>query len=267
MRSHLLIVALCVLPTLGCGGSGGSTPTSPTTTGGSTVSPPAVGVNWLSDGSGGWTFTGTPPACPTPLIFTTPVDLSRVTSILYPGQIRGNYYKAHGGFRLDKPGETGVINIVAPLDGTITRVAQYLSSGELQFMFNFVNDCGIMYRFDHLQGLSPLLQLVAKTLPPATEGDTFTTDAPPGLTVMAGETVGTSVGFPAASNFFFDWGVYDLRQRNTPGQDAAWRAAHPGDQAAWAICWLDHLSPSDAVRVRNLPAADSVRGSMSDYCH
>ena len=274
MRSRILVVALCVLPTLGCGGSGASTPTSPTATGGSTptapggaptVPPPTQGVRWEFDGSD-WTSTGTPPACQTPLTFTTPVDLSRVTSILYPGQIRGNYYKAHGGFRLDKPGETGVIDIVAPLDGTITRAAQYLFGGELQFMFDFVNDCGIKYRFDHLRGLSPLLQLVASTLPPATEGDTHTTDVPPGLTVTAGETVGTSIGFPVAGNFFFDWGVYDLRQRNTPGQDAAWRAAHPGDQAAWAICWFDNLSPPDAARVWSLPPADSVRGSMSDYC-
>ena len=152
------------------------------------------------------------------------------------------------------------------MDATITRASQYLSGGELQFLFDFVNDCGIMYRFDHLSGLSAQLQHVASILPPATEGDSRTTEAPPGLTVTAGEIVGTSVGFPVVGNFSFDWGVYDLRQRNTPGQDAAWRAAHPGDQAAWAICWFDNLSPSDAARVRSLPSADSVSGSMSDYC-
>jgi len=30
--------------------------------------------------------------------------MSRVTSILYPGQVRGDY-KAHGGFRFDQPGQ------------------------------------------------------------------------------------------------------------------------------------------------------------------
>ena len=40
------------------------------------------------------------PSCPTPLL-QTPVDLSKVTSILYPGQERGGNYKAHGGFGFD----------------------------------------------------------------------------------------------------------------------------------------------------------------------
>ena len=274
------LAGLLVASTLaGCGGDGSSNPTAssatptgptpadatPTAPGGTpTDPPPAVGVTWQFDGSN-WTSTGTPPPCPTPLTFTTPVDLFRVTSILYPGQARGGDYKPHGGFRLDGPGETGVLNIVAPMDATITRASQYLGGGELTFLFEFVNDCGIMYRFDHLLGLSPLLQLVASILPPATEGDSRTTPAPPGLTVTAGEIVGTSVGFPEAGNIFFDWGVYDLRQRNTPGQSAAWRAAHPGEFAAWAICWFDNLSPGDAGTVRSLPAS-GASGSMSDYC-
>ena len=266
-RPTVAVAVLLVASVLaGCGGGGSSSPTAPSATptdpGGTTTNPPsAVGVRWQFDGSN-WTATGTPPACPTPLTFTTPVDLSRVTSILYPGQSRGGDYKPHGGFRLDGPGETGVINIVVPMDATITRASQYLGGGELQFLFEFVNDCGIMYRFDHLVGLSSVLQLVASILPPATEGDSRTTPAPPGLTVRAGDIVGTSIGFPEAGNIFVDWGVYDLRQRNTSGQSAA----HPGEFAAWGICWFDNLSPGDAGRVRSLPAADSVFGSMSDYC-
>ena len=274
-----VVVLLVASALAGCGAGGSSSPTAPSSTptgstptdststipGGTPAVPtPAAGVTWRFDGSN-WISTGTPPACPTPLTFTTPVDLFRVTSILYPGQSRGGDYKPHGGFRLDGPGETGVINIVAPMDATITRASQYLGGGELTFLFEFVNACGIMYRFDHLLGLSPLLQSVASILPPATEGDSRTTEVPPGLTVRAGDTVGTSVGFPVAGNIFFDWGVYDLRQRNTPGQSAAWRAAHPGEFAAWAICWFDNLSPGDAARVRSLPAS-GASGSMSDYC-
>ena len=265
-----VVVLLVISALAGCGGGGSSSQTAPSPTptdpgGTPTVPPPAVAVRWQFDGSN-WTATGTPPACPTPLTFTTPVDLSRVTSILYPGQLRGGYYKPHGGFRLDGSDETGVVNIVAPMDATITRAAQYLGDGELQFLFDFVNDCGIMYRFDHLSGLSAQLQRVANILPPATEDDSRTTEAPPGLTVTAGEIVGTSVGFPVVGNFSFDWGVYDLRQRNTASQEDAWRAAHPGEFAAWAICWFDNLPPGDAATVRSLPAADSVSGSMSDYC-
>ena len=269
-----MVVLLAAIWLAGCGGGDSSSPTAPSATptaeGGATTNPPSsptptVGVTWRFDSSD-WAATGTPPACPAPLTFTTPVDLFRVTLILYPGQFRGGDYKPHGGFRLDGPGETGVINVVAPMGATITRASQYLGVGELQYLFEFVNDCGIMYRFDHLQGLAPPLQRVASILPPATPGDSRTTDVPPGFTVSAGEIVGTSVGFPVAGNFFFDGGVYDLRQRNPSGQSPAWQATHPGEFAAWAICWFDNLSPGDAGMVRGLPAGDGGSGPMSDYC-
>ncbi len=271
----VVVVLLAGIPLVGCGGGDSSSPTAPSATpGGATPDPttsptmsptPTVGLRWQFDGSE-WRATGTPPACPEPLTFTTPVDLSRVTSILYPGQSRGGDYKPHGGFRLDGPGETGVINVIAPMDATITRASRYLGVGELQYLFEFVNDCGIMYRFDHLLGLAPPLQQIVSMLPPATDGDSRTTDIPPGFTVRAGEVVATSVGFPVAGNFFFDWGVYDLRQRNTVGQSPAWQATHPGEFAAWAICWFDNLSPGDAGTVRSLPAGDGGSGPMSDYC-
>jgi len=261
-----------------CGGGDSSSPTAPSAApGGATTDPtaspttpttsptPTVGVRWQFDGSE-WSATGTPPICPAPLTFTTPVDLFRVTSILYPGQSRGGGYKPHGGFRLDGPGESGVINVVAPMDATITRASRYLGLGELQYLFEFVNDCGIMYRFDHLAGLAPSLARVVSILPPATAGDSRTTDVPPGFTVRAGEVVGTSVGFAMAGNIFVDWGVYDLRQRNTPGQSPAFLATHPGEFAAWTICCFDNLSPGDAGRVRSLPAADGGSGPLSDYC-
>jgi len=54
---------------------------------------------------------------------------------------------------------------------TITRASQHLGGGERKFLFEFVNDCGVMYRFDHLLELSPTLQLMASILPSATAGD------------------------------------------------------------------------------------------------
>ena len=77
-----------------------------------------------------WQVSGIPPPCPNPLIFTTPVNLSRVTSILYPGQMRGNAYKPHGGFRFDAPGETGDITVVAPMASTVYRASRSLDNGD-----------------------------------------------------------------------------------------------------------------------------------------
>ena len=55
--------------------------------------------------------------CPEKLLFDTPVDLNLVTSILYPGQIRANYFKPHGGFRFDGLGDNNnKITVKIPID-------------------------------------------------------------------------------------------------------------------------------------------------------
>ena len=54
-------------------------------------------------------------SCPTPLL-QTPVDLSKVTSILYPGQERGGNYKAHGGFGFDNATDN-LVTVKIPLSG------------------------------------------------------------------------------------------------------------------------------------------------------
>ena len=240
---------------VGCGGSEAPSPTGPS---GSLV------VRWEYAGQR-WQATGVPPPCPAPLVFTTPIDVSRVTSVLYPGQIRGGDYKPHGGFRFDGPGETGEISVVAPMAGTVYRAARYLVNGEVQHMFDVLNACGVLHRFDHLRVLSPRFAQIAASLPPAVEGDSRTSLVAAGQAVAVGETLATRVGF-SAGNVFLDWGVYDLRARNEAGANPAWLAQHPGEFASYAICWFDNLVPAHAAIVRGLSAADSQSGATSDYC-
>jgi len=240
-----------------CGG-GDSGPTGPS------LMTSAGAVRWMFNGET-WQASGAPPACPSPLAFSTPVDLARVTSMLYPGQSRSGGYRPHGGFRLDGRGESGNIAVIAPLSAEMTRAARYLEGGELQYLFEFVNACGIMYRFDHLRDLSARLQQAAAVLPAATEGDSRTTNVPPGLTVTVGEALAGAVGAPVARNFFVDWGVYDLRSRNQASMNGAWFAQHQDELSAFAICWLDNLAPGDTALVRSLPPSGES-GSMSDYC-
>lgn len=111
---------------------------------------------------------GTPPTCPSPLNLPLPVDLSRVTSILYPGQVRGDY-KAHGGFRFDMSGQTTAVEVRAAMAGRVTRAARYLASGEIQYTVDIENDCGIMFRYGHLRDLPSKIQAIMDTLPPAVE--------------------------------------------------------------------------------------------------
>ena len=152
------------------------------------------------------------------------------------------------------------------MDGIVHRGARYLESGDVQHMFDFINECGIMHRFDHLRGLPPWLQQIADTFPQGGEGDSRTTLVLSGQTVTAGTIIGTSIGIPAARNIFLDWGVYNLRQRNRASENPAWLASHPGEFAPWGICWFDHLPPGDAAIVRSLPAGSGESGRMSDYC-
>ena len=99
-----------VLLLAGCGGGGsdgapGTTSSSrpaggQSSTTGSSSGPATPNGQWQLRETG-WTYQGgEPPACPEPLEIPAPVDVHRATSILYPGQTRGEY-KPHGGFRFD----------------------------------------------------------------------------------------------------------------------------------------------------------------------
>jgi hypothetical protein len=209
-----------------------------------------------------WKPDGTPPECPDPLILQAPVDIGKATSILYPGQVRGGEYKPHGGFRFDNAEGNGM-EIRAPLDGYVTRGSRYMVGGEVQYLFDIINPCGIMYRFGHLRTLAPKFAQLAEKFSPPVEGDSRTTETET-IPVQSGEIIATAVGFE--NNVFVDWGVYDLRQKNSASENAAWAAEHVGDQAQYALCWLGMLAPEASAKVKALPGADGVRGKQSDYC-
>ena len=62
-------------------------------------------VSWQNNVDG-WEPSSTPPQCPDPLVLPMPVSLADATSVLYSGQLRGNNYKAHGGLRFDRQGQS-----------------------------------------------------------------------------------------------------------------------------------------------------------------
>lgn len=270
----LVIRSAVVLGVTGCSGGGSSTPTTPTTPTPTATTPPTTTTpttpapttftGWGFKGQV-WSAIGTPPACASPLVMPLPVEMGRVTSILYPGQVRGDY-KAHGGFRYDLPGQTTAVEVKTTMSARVLRAARYLASGEIQYTFDFVNDCGIMFRFGHLRDLAPKFQAIADTLPVPIELDSRATGIS-GVTAAQGEVVGTGVGLrDSARNVFLDYGVYDLRQRNASSNDPAWLAAHDNDTMPYGTCWFDLLSASDAALVRSLPPADGLMGRTSDYC-
>lgn len=193
------------------------------------------------------------PSCPNPLILQTPVDLSQVTAILYPGQKRGGDFKAHGGFRFDHSKPEQIV-VKATLDGYITDASRYIEAGEIQYLFDFQNDCGIRYRFDHLLVLSPKLAKIAENLPEAKINDSRTTHINENIKVIQGEVIATAVGFKESNNVFVDFGVYDMRGKafTSPQQNA--------------VCWFDLLLSSDSTKVKSLPPGDSNSGTQSTLC-
>ena len=201
-------------------------------------------------------------SCPTPLL-QTPVDLSKVTSILYPGQERGGNYKAHGGFGFDNATDN-LVTVKIPLSGKITRVVRYKEIGEIQYLFEFEGDCGVSFKFDHLRKLTPKFEAVVNAFP--IKEDTRTDPVSPPVAVMVGEVIATEVGF--LNNVSVDFGVYDMRQKNEASKDPAWASAHsqfPAD--SYGICWFNSLPQADSVEVKSLPSRDGTNnGKTSDYC-
>lgn len=215
----------------------------------------------------GWRAMESAPDCPAQPMMKPPADVSKVTSVLYPGQTRGGNYKPHGGFRFDNSTDN-VVTVSAPIDGYLVRGGSYIAEGEVQYTFDAMNNCGVMYRVGHLRELPADLKKIADTWPAPNAGSATQSINPPVL-VKQGAVLGTKVGLLNAHNTFFDWGVYDYRQANEVSKTAAYQAAHPdGKELAWhAVCWLDGWLPTtDQAKLTALPAGDPTSAKHSDYC-
>lgn len=198
---------------------------------------------------GALTLAGKKNTCPT---LQSPVDIANVTSVLYPGQVRGGDYKAHGGFRLDGLPNNNV-TVTAPVSAKLVQAGRYIEIGEVQYIFIFKTDCGLFYRFDHLLTLTPKFQAVADKLPPAVESRSNSVAVRPAVKVETGETIATAVGFRQSGsnpNVSFDFGVY---------------LGH-FSFSDHGLCWLDLLPSEDAARLKALPGGDHQSGKTSDYC-
>ncbi len=191
------------------------------------------------------TFDQVSADCPSPLTLVTPVDTSLVTSMLWPGQVRGDGFRAHGGFRFDTS-QPDDITIIAPLDARLLAAGRYLEQGEEQYLLFFSSPCELNFRFDHVRTLSPKLTQALKDLPPATPNDSRTTDITDLVEVKAGEEISHSVGI-SASNVFVDFGLYKTPDLTTNG-----------------LCFFDYLPPEDSNYLRSLPTGNE--GEQSEYC-
>ena len=193
----------------------------------------------------------------------TPVDMSKVTSALWPGQSRGGY-KGHGGFRFDSSSADSII-VRAPIGAHLVQASRYLEGVEEQILLFFSAPCGFFYRFDHVSGLPPKIEEALKVITGPVTGDSRTTFMNPPLWVERGEVVGTSVGIPP-SNIFVDFGLYDVRQPNNVTPNPAWADLFAEDKefGHYGVCFFDYLPGNDGDVMRSLPTG--IEGPVSDYC-
>jgi hypothetical protein len=217
----------------------------------------------------GWEAQQKVPECPAQPMLKAPANLSKATAVLYPGQTRGGNYKPHGGFRFDTITDNKVI-VTAPIDGFVVRGTRFIAEGEIQYSFDIMNNCGVMYRIGHFRELPDKMQKIADTFPEAGASSASQNVNPP-VFVKQGEVIATKVGILSTKNTFFDWGVFDYRQQNEVSKSQAYQAAHGegnGKDIAWyAVCWLkDWLPANDQKTLAGLPAGDPTSGKNSDYC-
>ncbi len=224
-------------------------------------------INWnFNFDSKQWQVNGNPPECPEPLVFPAPANVNLASGILYPGQVRGGDYKPHGGFRFDNL-DSNSLDVYAPIEANLFKAARHSDSGEIQYSLYFINDCGIMYKLDHLLQLTDKFESVLNNIPMGGDGDSRTTEIRPIVFVAKGEHIATKVGFESNKNIFFDFGVYDLREKNGVNYDSSFRAKYGStdEYAVHALCWLDNLEESEKDIVKKLPGA-GTEGKTSDYC-
>ena len=225
-------------------------------------------VVWDYMGGEKWGPLGTAPDCKEPLSIKSPMDVSKATNVLYPGQVRGGDFKPHGGIGVEGKSDNKV-DVKAPMDTYLYRGARHIEQGEVQYMFDFISPCGIMVRIGHLLKLSPEFEAYANQLPLGQSGDSRTTKFQTNTAVKQGALIATEVGFAKTKNVFFDFGVYDLRKTNEASKDPAFanepKRKADQEQSYYSLCWFDLLSSSEKKTVKALPAR-GIEGKTSDYC-
>jgi len=244
------------------------TPISATKT---TTPPKAEKVIWTNDGNGNWTSSGKAPSCAS-LQWALPIDsLAEVQNLLDPGQLRGGRYKAHGGLQMARSATI----VRSPIDGYIVSAAAYRETvtgqpgpgGEVQYLIDIQNPCGVAVRFDHLKVLDPVLTRALGAI--SVRDDSRTTQITPPLQLSRGDVLATVVGHTETGlNPSFDFGAYDYRTTQYNRRSVAeLRAFGPdGQLGLYALCWLDLFGSTNSASLRSIPRTNIEAAQGSDIC-
>jgi hypothetical protein len=230
-------------------------------------------VEWSFDGSK-WNPNGTAPACESPLAIASPADVTKMSAVLMPGQVRGCDFKPHGGLSSADPYYNDV-TVSTVRDAYLYRGARYIAQDDggetqVQYMFDFMDSCGVMFRLDHLADLTDQFKAYADRLAEPKPEDSRTSMFDDHPFIPKGTIVATAIGIKASKNSFFDFGVYDLRQPNEASKTDLYKTdslrISDKEQSFFAVCWFDLLQGNDKQVVAGLPQRNGSPQGDSDYC-
>ena len=240
-----------------------ATTTSPTT---STSAPM---VRWNTNSENEWAPSSDPPPCePFEEIFSVfPIDANFLTQFARPGRTGADgatpIYIAHGALRADNS-QYDQISVKFPAEGfslyAANRRFEEAISNEEQVKLLFHHPCGIQVWIDHLAKVTDRWASVIKDVP-ITKSSRITFMPAGTYQVQAGEELAKGIGHEYST--YLDFGVYDLRNKNSIAEMIANEWPDYRSTADYAICWSTFFGPATEQLLEALPAGAV---DTSDYC-
>ena len=243
-----------------------------TTTIAPTTTTSAPLVRWNTNSEKEWAPSSDSPPCePFGEVFSVfPIDTNLLTQFARPG--RTGYanadgtepiYIAHGALRADNS-QYDQIDVRFPADGfslyAANRRLEESISNEEQVKLLFHHPCGIQVWIDHLAKPTDRWTSIIEDVPVTTSSQI--TFMPAGThQVQAGEVLASGIGHE--HHTYLDFGVYDLRNKNSVAEMIANEWPEYQSTGDYAICWSTFFGPETQQLLEALPAGAV---DTSDYC-
>jgi hypothetical protein len=247
-----------------------TTTTTTTTTTSPTTSTSAPLVRWNTNSEKEWAPSSDPPPCePFGEVFSVfPIDTNLLTQFARPGRTGADgttpIYIAHGALRADNS-QYDQIDVRFPADGfslyAANRRLEETISNEEQVKLLFHHPCGIQIWIDHLAKPTDRWASIIEDVPVTTSSRI--TFMPAGThQVQAGEVLANGIGHE--HHTYLDFGVYDLRNKNSVVEMIANEWPDYRSTGDYAICWSTFFGPETQQLLEALPAGAVA---TSDYCY
>jgi hypothetical protein len=241
-----------------------------TTTISPTTSTSVPVVRWNTNSEKEWAPSSDPPPCkPFAEVFSVfPIDTNLLTQFARPGRTGADgatpIYIAHGALRADNA-QYDQIDVRFPAEGfslyAANRRFEETISNEEQVKLLFHHPCGIQVWIDHLAKPTDRWASIIEDVPITTSSRI--TFMPAGThQVQAGEVLANGIGHE--HHTYLDFGVYDLRNKNSAAEMISNEWPEYRSTGDYAICWSTFFGPDTEQLLEGLPAGAV---DTSDYCY